>query len=298
MIKSLSQLSHVLKDQEQRHIVIAAADEEELLLAQQATAAGLARFTLIGDKVRLDTLAKQHDIELDNFNLIHIPDHEEAARTAVQMICEKRADLPMKGLMHTGSFLKAVLNKSCGLATSQRISQITLFNGYAGDLQFLTDCAINIKPTLHEKKEIIENVVHVAQQFGYSQPLVALLGAVETVSESMPDTIDSAVLTQMNRRGQISGCIIDGPLSLDNAICPEATQHKNIVSPVAGRANILVAADLQSANTLSKALNYYANIETASIIVGTRSPIIMTSRTDKLANKLNSIAASCYLYRR
>jgi phosphotransacetylase len=126
-------------------------------------------------------------------------------------------------------------------------------------------------------------------------PRVALLGAVETVSESMPDSLESAILTQMNRRGQIKACLVDGPLSLDTAICPEAATRKGIDSPVAGKADILVASELREANTLSKALHYYARRRTASVIVGTRSPIVMTSRTDDFHNKLNSIAASCLL---
>lgn len=295
MIKTLAQLVEYLKQHQPKTIAIAGAEQEELLLAYQAYAQGLATFVLIGDADKLSAMLHTHNISADCFNIIHQPNHDAAARLAVKMVIDGTADLPMKGQMHTSSFLKAVLNKEQGLATNRRISQITLFNGYNNTLQFLTDCAINIRPTLQEKQSIIDNAVWVAQKMGYEQPLVALLGAVETVSESMPDTLDSAILTQMNRRGQIKGCIVDGPLSLDNAICKQAADAKGIISPVAGQADILVASELQVANTFSKALHYYANIDTASVIVGTTSPIIMTSRTDRLKNKLFSIAASCYL---
>lgn len=296
MIQSFSQLIESLRSQPRRRIVIAGAEEEELLLAHQAVQQGLADFILIGDQQRLEQLQQQHQLAKGQVTFINETDHNAAARLAVHMVVNRDADLPMKGLMHTGAFLKAVLDKTNGLSGNSRLSQITIFEGYNGGLQFLTDCAINIKPTLQEKKTIIENSVYLAQRLGYDVPLVALLGSVETVSESMPDTLESAILTQMNRRGQIKGCLIDGPLSLDNAICPEAAKHKEIDGPVAGKAHILVAAELQVANTFSKALNYYAGLETASVIIGTRSPIIMTSRTDKLQNKLNSIAASCYLF--
>lgn len=296
MIQSFSQLTESLRSLPRRRIVIAGAEEEELLLAHQAIQQRLANFILIGDRQRLEQLQQQHGLAQSALTFIHEPDHSAAARLAVHMVVNREADLPMKGLMHTGAFLKAVLDKTNGLCGRSRLSQITIFKGYGGGLQFLTDCAINIKPTLQEKKTIIENAVYLAQRLGYDVPLVALLGSVETVSESMPDTLESAILTQMNRRGQIKGCLVDGPLSLDNAICPEAARHKGIDVPVAGKANILVAAELQVANTFSKALNYYAGLETASVIIGTRSPIIMTSRTDKLQNKLNSVAASCYLF--
>lgn len=295
MIKTLAQLVEYLKQQTQKNIVIAGAEEDELLLAYQAYSQGLAQFILIGDQEKLQQYMQQHHIPDNSFRLINETNHSAAARLAVKMVRNGEADIPMKGLMHTGTFLKAVLDKEQGLATQKRISQITIFNGYNGTLQFLTDCAINIKPDLKGKQSIIENSVFVAQKMGYSTPLVALIGSVETVSESMPDTLESAILTQMNRRGQIKGCIIDGPLSLDNAISSEAAKHKGIESPVAGKADILVASELQVANTFSKALHYYANLDTASVIVGTASPIIMTSRTDELKNKLFSIAASCYL---
>ncbi len=190
--------------------------------------------------------------------------------------------------------MKAVLNRESGLKTNSRISQITLFENKNNGITFLTDCAVNLSPELSVRLDVIKNAVTLSRSLGVDCPKVALLGAVETVNESMPDTVQSAVITQMNRRGQIKDCVIDGPLSLDNAISMEAAQRKGIDSPVAGRADILIASSLQEANTLSKSLHFYAGFATASVIMGTEQPFVMTSRTDAIENKLNSIAVTCY----
>lgn len=204
----------------------------------------------------------------------------------------------MKGLLHTSDFMGAVLNKESGFERIKRISQVTIFQDHSNSLKFLTDCAINIEQTLSVKKDIIENAVHLARTFGIICPKVALLSAVETINEKMPDTITGAILVQMNNRGQIKDCIIDGPLSLDNAISKEAAEIKGIRSSVAGAADILVGSSLQEANTLSKSLNFYAKFQTASVILGTKEPFIMTSRTDTQQNKVNSIAATCWLFQK
>ncbi|VFS51944.1 Phosphate acetyltransferase [Budvicia aquatica] len=235
MITSLSQLVEHIKQQQPKRIVIAGAEQEELLLANQAYSQGLATFVLIGDRHKIQEMMQKNNLSEDLFEVIDEPNQDMAARLAVKMVIEGDADIPMKGTMHTSTFLKAVLDKNHGLATNMRISQITIFDGYNKTLQFLTDCAINIKPDLKEKKSIIENAVFVAKKMGYSMPLVALIGSIETVSESMPDTLDSAVLTQMNRRKQIKDCIVDGPLSLDNAICQDAAKQKVLRAPLQAR---------------------------------------------------------------
>ena len=214
------------------------------------------------------------------------------------MVKNKQADIPMKGLLHTSEFMGAVLNKESGFERIKRISQITIFQDHSNNLKFLTDCAINIEQTLSVKKDIIENAVYLARTFGIICPKVALLSAVETINEKMPDTTTGAILVQMNNRGQIKDCIIDGPLSLDNAVSKEAAEIKGIRSSVAGAADILVGSSLQEANTLSKSLNLYAKFPTASVILGTKEPFIMTSRTDTLQNKVNSIAATCWLFQK
>lgn len=276
-------------------IAIAGISLEEIMLVREVLKEGYARFILIDEKNLVENLLKEYGVESGAVEVVPVDSVSQAPAKAMELIKQHRADLPMKGQVHTAAFLKAVLSKEGGLSTGRRLSQITMFDGYNGDLQFLTDCAIHISPTLQEKVEIIHNAVEAASMFLEEQPRVALLGAVETISEKMPDTLDSAVITQMNRRGQIKGCVIDGPLSLDNAISEEFAKIKKIDSPVAGRANILVSSDLREANNVSKAIIHYAKREACSIIAGTSIPIIMTSRTDLQRNKMNTIAVACYM---
>lgn len=297
-IKTFKELHAKIRELDPLKIVIAMADEEELLLADRATKEGIATFTLIGNESRIQELLKKRGIESANFDIINEPKSKHAAKLAIKMVKEQQADIPMKGLLHTSEFMGAILSKAEGFKRIKRISQITIFQDHTHTLKFLTDCAINIEQNLSVKKDIIENAVSVGHSFGISHPKVALLSAVETVSEKMPDTTLGAILVQMNNRGQIKDCVIDGPLSLDNAISKEAADIKGIHSSVAGAADILVGSSLQEANTLSKALHFYAGFETASMIVGTQEPFIMTSRTDALQNKINSIAATCWLYQK
>ena len=294
-ITDFKTLHETLKGSEKVKVVIAGAKEEEISLAWQAR--DLADFILLGDQEEMQSCMEKHDIDAACFEMVHLEDYNKAATTAIQLIHEGKADLPMKGNIQTSAFMSAVLNKEHGLKRESRLSQITLFDDtktqHSG-IKFLTDCAINLDMSLAVKQDIIKNAVLLAQLFGIQCPKVALLSAVETVKEAMPDTLDSAILTQMNKRGQIKGCLIDGPLSLDNAISKEAAIQKGIISEVAGVADILVGSCLQESNSLSKSLNFYGNLETASVIVGTKQPIIMTSRTDATVNKINSIAATCF----
>lgn len=277
-------------------IVIAMADEEEVLLSDKAARERLAEFILIGDEQRIRELCSKHSLLFDDFEVIHEKNHQKAAAAAMKMIKNQLADIPMKGLLHTSEFMRAVLDKEDGFERISRISQVTIFQDHSNKLRFLTDCAINIDQPLAVKKDIVENAVFLSHLLGNPCPKVALLSAVETVNEKMPDTTIGAIMTQMNQRGQIKDCIVDGPLSLDNAISKEAADIKGIRSPVAGAADILVGSSLQEANTLSKSLNFYANFETASVLLGTKRPFIMTSRTDTLQNKVNSIAATCWIF--
>ena len=295
MIKNLAELLSKTQDLPPATIVIACAATEEIAVAQQALAEGIANFILIGDEANMRQLVKEHQMNEAAVSFIHETNEKAAAEHAIALVRSGKADFPMKGLMHTGTFMGAVLNKEKGLMTGSVISQITVFDGYNDELQYLTDCAIAIAPDLKMKQKLIENAVSIARELGNPLPLVALLGSVETINPAMPDTLESAALTQMNRRGQIANCIVDGPLALDNAISQELAAIKGIDSPVAGKAQILVAPDLGVANTLSKGITHYANKASASIIAGTSAPIVMTSRTDKEQNKLYAIAAACYL---
>lgn len=294
-IHDFTMLREKLKEHEKVKVVIAGAKEEEVLLAWQGQE--LAHFMLLGEEEEMKACMQKHAIDSACFEMIHMKEPGETAQKAIELIHEGKADLPMKGNIQTAAFMSAVLDKEQGLKRERRLSQITLFCDTKTEktgIKFLTDCAINLDMSLKVKQDIIENAVLLAQQFGIELPKVALLSAVETIKTSMPDTLDSAILTQMNQRGQIKGCLIDGPLSLDNAISKKAAAQKGIVSEVAGVADILVGSCLQESNSLSKSLNFYGNLETASVIVGTKQPIIMTSRTDTTTNKINAIAATCF----
>jgi phosphate butyryltransferase len=294
-VLSISQIIQLTPECRKKKVVLAGTTHEEVEIASEAYKLGIADFILIGNQTIIMEALSSFGIRCGEIEIIHEENDKTAAKLALQMVKEGKADIPMKGLMHTRTFMKAVLSREYGLNQNKRISQITIFDGIRGELQFLTDCAINIRPNLKEKIGIIENAVEIAKHFGYINPLVALLGSVETVVEELPDSMDSAILTQMNRRGQIKDCVIDGPLSLDNAISEEAAMKKGIKSEVAGKATILVAPELLVANTMGKALTYYAKIKSASVISGTTSPVIMTSRTDTIENKINAIALACYI---
>ncbi|WP_301098856.1 phosphate acyltransferase [Otariodibacter sp.] len=276
-------------------IGIAGISGEEIRIIKEIAQYHFFEFVLVDRKDTIESLLKEHELSGNNIYIEPVENVSLAPRKVFELLKEGKIHLPMKGQVHTSTFLKAVLDKEIGIASGKRLSQITVFDGYNDSLQFLTDCAININPNLNEKIEILNNAVSVYQNFNKEEPKVALLGAVETVSEKMPDTLDSAIITQMNRRGQIKNCIVDGPLSLDGAISKELAEIKHITGPVAGNAQILLSSDLREANNLSKAIIHYAKKNAASIIAGTTRPLVMTSRSDSTQNKINTIFIASYM---
>jgi len=296
MIKNLNDLLEQVKNKERKKIAVAAAENLEVIeVVEEALKLGLADFILVGDKEMIEKIASENNKAIA-CRIINEPDHKKAAEKAVELVKNGEAEALMKGLLHTGTFLKAVLNKEKGLNIGKLVSQMSVFDKEYGEgLQILTDCAMAISPTLDEKKQIIENAVTVAQKIGYEKPRVALLSALEIVNPAIPDTMEAAILSKMGDRGQIKNAIIDGPFALDNAISPEAAMHKGIESPVAGNADILVAPNLQVGNVLTKAITYYAHKDVAAAVIGVSAPIIMTSRTDSVKNKLLSIALASYI---
>lgn len=294
-MKSISAIREYVKGEKPVKVAIAGVTSEEIEIASEALKEKIADFIFIGDEKEITKLREAASDEIKAIPIYHVDDVHEAPQKAMDLIRQGIADIPMKGQVHTGIFVKAVLNKENGFFSGGRLSQITMFDGYGEWLQFLTDCAINIDYSLEVKIDLIKNAVKAAKQFVDHMPKVALLGAVETVSAKMPDTIDSSIITQMNRRGQIRDCIVDGPLSLDNAISEKFAKMKGIDGPVAGEADILVATSLNEANSVSKAIIHYAKKEACSIIAGTIKPIIMTSRTDLHQNKINTIAVACFM---
>jgi phosphate acetyltransferase len=204
-----------------------------------------------------------------------------------------RADALMKGSLHTDELMSAVVSRTAGLRTARRISHCFIMDvpGHANAM-IITDAAVNIAPTLEEKVDIVQNAIDLAHVMGVSDVRVAILSATESINSKVQSTIEAAALCKMADRGQITGGILDGPLALDNAISPEAAGIKHIVSPVAGKANILVVPDLESGNMLAKSLSFLAGADAAGIVLGARVPIILTSRADALLTRIASCAVA------
>jgi phosphate butyryltransferase len=296
MLKNLDEVMQHVKDNKKKKIAIVAAEDKEIIeVVEEATKSGLAEFIFIGSGQAIYKVLNKGNKQC-NYEIIDEPNHERAAEKAVELVHLGKAEALMKGNIHTGVFLKAILNKEKGLNLGRLISQVSIFDKEYGEgLQFLTDCAIAIEPTLEDKKVIIENAISFAIKLGYSRPKVALLSAIEVVNYRFKDTYEAAVLSKMGDRGQIKNAIIDGPFALDNAISPEAAEYKGIKGEVAGQADILVVPNLQVGNVLSKSITFYAHKGVASAVLGAGAPIIMTSRTDSLMNKILSIAIASYI---
>lgn len=274
--------------------VAAAHDHEVLECAAEARKKQLADFILIGKAEKIKEILISLDKNPDSWNIIEEPDDAKAAKKAVELASEKKADALMKGLLHTSLFLRALFNKEYGLVPQKAlVSQVTVTEYPSQNrLVLITDCAVNVTPAYAEKVQILNNAVLLAHRLGIDCPNVACITPVEVINEKMPETIDAAMLSKANERGQIRGCRVDGPLALDNALSVEAAQAKAIDSPVAGHADILLMPNLCTGNALDKSLRYFAGLKTGSAVIGASVPIIMTSRSDSAQNKLHAIALS------
>ncbi len=279
--------------QENPHLVVVCAQDDAVMeAASKAQHLGLKQITLVGDQYEIERIARHQNIKLDRFQVIHEKDKTKAALEAVSLVRDGKANMVMKGLVESAVFLKAVLKKDMGINLGKLISHVCILESpYYHKLMLLSDGAIIIAPTLNDKKAIIENAVDLACSMGIEMPKVALLAALEMVNpEKMPCTADAAILTQMNRRGEFANCIIDGPLAFDNVISENSIKVKQINSPVAGDADIMIAPSIEAGNILYKALVNMGNAKCAGLVVGTRVPVILTSRADNAETKLASIA--------
>lgn len=279
----------------QKTIAVAAAHDEEVLeCAVQAKKERLADFILIGNTKKIQNILISLGESPNSWKLIEEPDDARAAARAAELAAEKKADALMKGLLHTSVFLRALFNKEYGLVGQKAlVSQVTVTE-YPDQnrLVLITDCAINVVPTYAEKMQILNNAVSLAHRLGMDCPKAACIAPVEVINEKMPETVDAAMLSKAGERGQIKGCLVDGPLALDNALSEEAARAKSIDSPVAGRADILLMPNLCTGNALDKSLRYFAGLKTGSAVIGANVPVIMTSRSDSSQNKLHAIALS------
>lgn len=282
-----------------RTAVVHPVDEASLVGAVEAARAKLIEAALVGPEEKIRRAAEKSAIDLAGFEIVDAPHSHAAAVIAVAMVREGKAEAIMKGALHTDELMRAVVDGVSGLRTARRISHVFAIDAptYPRPL-FITDAAVNIYPNLIDKRDIIQNAIDLVRALGVVTPRVAILSAVETVSPDIRSTIDAAALCKMADRGQITGGILDGPLAFDNAVSEEAARAKGIDSPVSGRADILVAPDLEAGNMLAKQLEYLADADMAGIVLGARVPIMLTSRADKTIARLGSCAIALALARR
>ena len=247
---------------------------------------------MVGDEKKIREIADSLKIDLNDFEIINVEDVTEAALTAVKLVHDGKADMYMKGLIDTKGFLKSVLDKEVGLRTGKPLSHVCVFDVEGIDhLLFLTDVAFIPYPTLEDKVNIIQNTIEITKACGIENPKVAPLAAVEVVNPKMPVTVEAAELTQMNKDGKITGCIVDGPLSLDLAIDPEAAKHKGATDrAIQGDADVLLFPDIHAGNLVYKAMVHTAKVVNGNILTGTKAPVILTSRSDSMEVKVNSLA--------
>lgn len=272
--------------------VSVAQDEAVLEAVREAKKRGIADAILVGDEAKIREIAASIGMDLDGYEIIDEPDMIQASLKAVKLAHEGKADMYMKGLIDSKNFLKSVLNKEVGLRTGGVLSHVCVFEIPGIDrLLFLTDVAFMTYPTLEDKVNIIKNTLPVARACGVECPKVAPLAAVEVVNPKMPVTVDAAELTKMNENGEITGCIVDGPLSLDLAIDPEAAKHKGATDrAIQGDADILLFPDIHAGNLVYKAMVHTAKVVNGNILTGTKAPVILTSRSDSVEVKVNSLA--------
>jgi phosphate acetyltransferase/phosphate butyryltransferase len=282
-----------------RTAVVHPVDTPSLLGAVEAARAKLMVPVLVGPEHKIRAAATSARIDLSSYEIVPTGHSHAAAAEAVAMVRAGKVEALMKGALHTDELMGAVVDTDHGLRTARRISHAYVIDlpAYPRPL-LVTDAAVNIYPTLADKRDIVQNAIDLALGLGIRRPRVAILSAVETVTESIRSTIDAAALCKMAERGQIVGGILDGPLAFDNAVSEEAAEIKGIVSPVAGRADILVVPDLEAGNILAKQLEYLANAQIAGIVLGARVPIVLTSRADKTPARLSSCAIALLLARR
>jgi phosphotransacetylase len=248
---------------------------------------------LVGPKGKIEEVANAGKVDIGPLPIVDAPHSHAAAARAVELVREGKAELLMKGSLHTDELLGAVVARDTGLRTGRRLSHVFIMDVPTyHKVLVVTDAAINIAPTLEDKVDICQNAIDLAVSLGLKRPKVAILAAVETVTSKMPATLDAAALCKMAERGQITGAILDGPLAFDNAISAEAARIKGIKSEVAGDPDILLVPDLEAGNILAKQLSFLANADSAGLVVGARVPIILTSRADSVRSKVASCAVA------
>ena len=293
MSKHFDDIIAQVKSIPMKKLSVAAAEDENVLEAvRKARREGIANAILVGDADKIMEIGKKLDMEMDKYEIIDVKDPIEAAHQAVKLVHDGEAEMYMKGLIQSKDFLKSILDKEVGLRTGKTLSHVCVFEIKGiKQLLFLTDVAFMTYPSLEEKVAIIENTVDVCAACGIENPKVAPLAAVEVVNPKMPVTVEAAELTKMNEEGKIKNCIVDGPLSADLAIFPEAAIHKGATDrKIQGDADILLFPDIHAGNIAYKFIVHTTEFKNGCILTGTKAPAILTSRSDSVETKVNSIA--------
>lgn len=297
MSKSFDELISKANGKTLKKVSVSNAQDEPVLLAVKAAKEqGIADAILVGDETKIREIAATIDMDLSDYRIINEPETEAAALKAVELVHNGEADILLKGLLETKTFLKSVLNKEVGLRTGKMMSHVCVFEIEGIDrLLFFADVAFNTYPTLEEKANIIRNTVEVAHACGIECPKVAPLCAVENINPKMPPTVDADALTKMYENGEFEGCEVYGPLSMDLAIDPEAAVHKGVKNPVAGHADVLLFPNIDAGNITYKVVVRTAKAKNGNVLVGTSAPVVLTSRSDDFETKLNSIALAAVI---
>ena len=293
MGKGFESLLAKVAECDMKKVAVAVAQDEPVLEAiKAAKEKHIADAILVGDEEKIRGIAARINMDVSSFEIINKTDPTEAALTAVKLVHDGKADMYMKGLIDSKGFLKSILDKEVGLRTGKPLSHVCVFEIKGiPQLLFLTDVAFMTYPTLEDKVSIIENTVKVCNACGISMPKVAPVAAVEVVNPKMPVTVEAAELTKMNDGGKITGCIVDGPLSVDLAICPEAAKHKGAEGrKIVGDADVILFPDIHAGNIAYKFIVHTTEFENGCILTGTKAPAILTSRSDSTETKVNSIA--------
>lgn len=293
MSKNFSDLLSRVSACKKKTLSVAVAQDKAVLEAVKAAKErGIADAILVGDEAKIGEIAAELGMDMSEYTVINEEDTVAASLKAVQLVHDGKADMYMKGLLDTKTFLKSVLDKEVGLRTGKPLSHVCVFEIPGIDrLLFLTDVAFMPYPTLEDKVNIINYTVEVANACGVDMPKVAPLAAVEIVNPKMPVTVEAAELTKMNEEGKITGCIVDGPLSLDIALYKEAAEEKGALDrKVAGDADILLFPDIHAGNLVYKSIVHMVDVKNGNILTGTKAPVILTSRSDTCEVKVNSIA--------
>ena len=293
MSKTFDDLISKVKEIPMKKVSVAVAQDSAVLEAVRAAKdRQIADAILVGDESKIRAIAADIQVDISDFEIVNVEDDIEASLAAVKLVHEGKADMYMKGLIDTKHFLKSVLDKEVGLRTGKPLSHVCVFDIEGIDhLLFLTDVAFIPYPTLEDKVNIISNTLEITKACGIECPKVAPLAAVEVVNPKMPATVEAAELTRMNKDGEITGCVVDGPLSLDLAIDAEAAKHKGATGrPIQGDADNLLFPDIHAGKLVYKAIVHTAKLKNGNILTGTKAPVILTSRSDSMEVKVNSLA--------